>query len=103
MDSFASGHCPRSSLRDAPTACFSIIADAEPGVMPRVMAMFAKRGLIPTAWFSRVSAGELSIDLQIESLDAETARYLAACFKALPSVIVVLTSDKPCRQGTGRD
>lgn len=77
-----------------PTACFSIVADADPGVMPRIVALFAKRALIPTYWCSRVSGAELTVDLQMESLDGDTARYLAACFRQMPTVRTVLTSEK---------
>ena len=34
------------------TACFSVHAHADPGVMPRVLELFAKRGLVPSAWHS---------------------------------------------------
>ena len=44
-----------------PTACFSVAAAAEPGVMPRVLELFAKRGLVPTHWCSRVSGRALVI------------------------------------------
>jgi hypothetical protein len=73
-----------------PTACFSVHAEAEPGVMPRVLALFAKRGLVPTSWHSRVSAGELTIDLQMKGLDGATAAYLAACLRQVVSVTTVL-------------
>ncbi len=84
-----------ASRMDAdPTACFSIVAQADPGVMPRIMAIFAKRGLVPTYWCSRVSGPELTIDLQMEALDGDTALYLAACFRQLPTVRTVLMSEK---------
>lgn len=76
------------------TACFSVVADAEPSVMPRVIALFAKRGLLPDYWCSRVSGGELTIDLQIDAMERETADYLAACFREMPTVRTVLTSEK---------
>src|SRR5690242_20865017 len=57
---------------ETPTACFSVHAKAEPGVMPRVLALFAKRGLVPTSWHSRVNGGELTIDLQMTGLDGDT-------------------------------
>jgi hypothetical protein len=78
----------------ARTSCFSIVADADPGVMPRVVALFAKRALIPSYWCCRVSGTELTVDLQMESLDGDTARYLAACFRQMPTVRTVLTSEK---------
>jgi len=79
------------------TACFSVVADAEPGVMPRVIALFAKRGLLPDYWCSRVSGGELTIDLQIDGMELDTAAYLAACFREMPTVRTVLTSEKSRR------
>lgn len=77
-----------------PTACFSVHASAEPGVMPRVVELFAKRGLVPTSWISRVSGSELTIDLQLAGLDTETAHYIARCLRQLVAVDVVLVSEK---------
>ena len=37
--------------------CFSVQARAEPGVMPRVLELFAKRGLVPQNWHSTGSVG----------------------------------------------
>ena len=74
-----------------PTACFSVHAAAEPGVMPRVLALFAKRGLVPTSWHSRVNGGELTIDLQMKGLDRDTTAYIAACLRQVISVATVLT------------
>lgn len=77
-----------------PTACFSVSARAEPGVMPRVVELFAKRGLVPTSWHSRVTGGELTIDLQMRGMDNATATYVAACLRQIVPVEVVLTSEK---------
>jgi acetolactate synthase small subunit len=76
---------------ETPTACFSVHAAAEPGVMPRVLELFAKRGLVPTSWHSRVNGGELTIDLQMKGLDGDTAAYIAACLRQVISVTTVLT------------
>src|SRR5258708_9897469 len=73
-----------------PTACFSIHAEAEPGVMPRVLELFAKRGMVPTSWHSRVTTGELTIDVQMRGLDGATAAYIAACLRQVISVTAVL-------------
>jgi acetolactate synthase small subunit len=72
------------------TACFSVHAHAEPGVMPRVLELFAKRGMVPSSWHSRVAAGELTIDLQMRGLDGATAGYIAACLRQITSVTTVL-------------
>jgi hypothetical protein len=77
-----------------PTACFSVHAAAEPAVMPRVIELFAKRGLVPSSWISRVSGREITIDLQMPGLDAEAAHYLARCLRQIVSVETVLISEK---------
>ena len=79
------------------TACFHVHAAAEPGVMPRVLALFAKRGLVPTAWHSAVSgaaADGLDIDIQMAGLGAAEAAYIARCLRALADVRTVLISEK---------
>ncbi len=78
-------------------ACFSIQAEAEAGVMPRVMELFAKRGLVPRRWISDVTgpgAGELSIDVQVAGLAPETQAYIARCLRQLWGVGAVLTSER---------
>ncbi len=77
-----------------PTACFSVHAEAEPGVMPRVLELFAKRGLVPTSWHSSVAGAELTIDLQMRGLDRAGATYIAACLRQITAVAVVLISEK---------
>jgi hypothetical protein len=77
-----------------PVACFAVHGRAEPGVMPRVLELFAKRGLVPTAWTSRVSGEELAIDIQMRGMDQQLAEYVAACLRQIVHVEVVLTSER---------
>jgi acetolactate synthase small subunit len=88
------GTAARSHPETDPTACFSIHAAAEPGVMPRVLALFAKRGLVPSSWVSRVSGRDLVIDVQMRGLDPASAAYMAQCLRQIVSVNAVLTSEK---------
>jgi acetolactate synthase small subunit len=79
------------------TACFYVHAAAEPGVMPRVLAQFAKRGLIPAAWHSSLGGAdgdELHIDIQIVGMAVEQSEYVARCLRQLAYVETVLTSEK---------
>ena len=65
--------------------------------MPRVLALFAKRGLVPSRWHSAVEGAQrdmLSIDIQLEGMDADLADYIGACLRKIPDVDVVLTSRK---------
>jgi acetolactate synthase small subunit len=78
------------------TACFSVHAHAEPGVMPRVLELFAKRGLVPSAWHSRTTGkdqAELTIDIQMRGLSRDVMDYIAACLRQITFVEVVLTSE----------
>jgi acetolactate synthase small subunit len=78
------------------TACFSVHAHAEPGVMPRVLELFAKRGLVPSAWHSSTSGtdeAELTIDIHMRGLGRDVTDYIAACLRQIAFVEVVLTSE----------
>ena len=81
-----------TSLPD--TAYFSVCARAEPGVMPRVLGLFAKRGLVPSRWHSVVSGADpagLTIEIEMRGLGHEIADYIAACLRQIASVEAVLT------------
>ena len=92
---------PRAPVAAAETVyCFSILAEAAPGVMPRVLELFAKRGLTPTRWHSDVTGkrGEdLSIDVQVNGLDVAAGDYIARCLRQVFQVETVLTSQKHLR------
>lgn len=82
-------------------AFFSVQAQAEPGVMPRVLELFAKRGLVPSGWRSAVSGAEparLTIEIQMSGLDRQITEYIGACLRQIASVDSVLA----WRQGAGR-
>jgi acetolactate synthase small subunit len=78
-------------------ACFSVHAHADPGVMPRVLELFAKRGLVPSAfqsWTTGTDQPQLTIDIQMRGLGREVMDYIAACLRQITFVEVVLTSEK---------
>jgi hypothetical protein len=86
---------PRPDTHSA--ACFSVHARAEPGIMPRVIELFAKRGLVPSSWHSRTGGlghCELTIDIQIREMGPDLADYIAACLRQIVGVDIVLTSRK---------
>lgn len=78
--------------------CFSVHAEAEPGIMPRVLELFAKRNLVPSRWVSDLcgphARRELSIDIQVEGLTPELTDYIAQCLRQIYGVSAVLTSEK---------
>jgi hypothetical protein len=93
-------------------ACFAVQADADPGILPRVLGLFAKRSLVPdrlTGHRSLRESGpvgqhagenggpdshELSIDVQVAGLDAAETDYIARCLRQIPGVVAVLTAEK---------
>jgi acetolactate synthase small subunit len=84
------------------TACFSVHAHAEPGVMPRVLELFAKRGLVPSAWHSATfgtDSATLTIDIQMRGLSRDLTDYIAACLRQIAFVEVVLTSETRSTSG----
>ena len=75
------------------TVCFTVQARAEPGVMPRVIELFAKRGLVPQKWHSTAAQSLLTIDVQIAGLERDLADYIARCMRQVAGVDTVLTAE----------
>lgn len=73
--------------------CFSLQARAEPGVMPRVVELFAKRGLVPQHWSSAVSGPALTIEVRIGGVGRDLADYIARSMRQIVGVEAVLTAD----------
>ncbi len=62
--------------------------------MPRVLELFAKRGLVPTRFHGAVGGSDLSIDIQVSGIAADTAEHIAACLRNIVHVERVLTAVK---------
>src|SRR5437764_13547069 len=75
------------------TVAFFVQARAAPGVMPRVVELFAKRGLVPQKWHSAAAGPLLTIDVQIADLGHDLADYIARCMRQITGVDTVLTSE----------
>ena len=78
------------------TACFCLHAHADPGAMPRVLELFAKRGLVPSAWHSVICGTDprLTIDIEMHGLGRDVMEYIAACMRQMQFVEVVLTTER---------
>ncbi len=85
--------CPADVDVPAFPVCFCVQARAEPGVMPRVVELFAKRGLVPQQWHCTASGSALTIDVQIAGLGRDLADYIARCMRQITGVETVLTVD----------
>lgn len=88
------GFAPSHSL---PVSCFSVVAKADPGIMPRVIQVFAKRGLVPSQWYSIIHGSvkqDLHIDVQVPGLDPQLRELIAETLRQTINVETVLTSEK---------
>lgn len=89
---------PRSdSQSESMIACFAVHAPTDPSLMPRVIDIFARRGLVPLSWHSilcGMDGEETQIDLQIGGVDRSMAGRLAEELRRLVGVAKVLTSEK---------
>lgn len=84
-----------------PTTCFFVQAEAEPGTLPRLLGLFAKRGLVPDRVHSHVAdpipparQGRQHVDLEASGLTEHEARCVAEAMRQIPTVELVLTSAK---------
>lgn len=78
---------------------FLLTADADPGLLPRVLQVFAKRSLVPgTLHADRLSADLLSVDLNVPAMPAARAMHIAACLR---ETVGVRTVHGPARVTAG--
>ena len=97
----------RSSTDDAPRAnsvprdvhCFAVAADPSPGLLPRVLELIAKRGLVPLRVHATLEgtprtpdAEVMTVDVQVAGLDADTAAHVARCLTQVVGVFDVTSS-----------
>ena len=73
-------------------ACFTISAAVSPGVMPRVLDLFAKRGAVPTEWRSRAADDHLTIDIRMHGMDRSLGDYIGRCLRQVYLVERVLVT-----------
>jgi len=77
--------------------CFALRAVADPGILPRVLEVFAKRSVVPERVHTDrhdPDRNDLSIDIQIADLDTHESAFLARLLRQIWGVETVLTSDK---------
>lgn len=79
---------------------YSVVSTAEPGVMPRLMEVFAKRGLTPQRWFSALVDQMLHIDIEIAATDTHEALRIAAAMRGVIGVETVLAAGNQASFGS---
>ncbi len=78
-----------------PTFCLTVRTDADPGSLPRLLEVFAKRGMVPSKLFSvATGADELTVDLQVTGIDDDLGAIIANQLRSQVGIETVLTSMK---------
>ena len=88
---------PRHSAgrNPVPTFCLTVRTVADPGSLPRLLEVFAKRGLVPSKLFSvATGADELTVDLQVTGLNDDLGAVIANQLRSQVGIETVLTSVK---------
>ena len=89
---------PHNDVDTAPSVyCFSVTADADAGIMARVLAPIAKRGLITQKLNAVIDGGmdqNLIIDVQVSGLDPQSCDIVGAVMRQIVGVHSVLVCEK---------
>jgi acetolactate synthase small subunit len=86
---------PSSGRNPVPTFCLTVRTVADPGSLPRLIEVFAKRGMVPTKLFCvATGADELTVDLQVSGLEADLGAIIANQLRSQVGIETVLTSVK---------
>lgn len=99
--------CPQAAVASAPASAtqsapaktyFFLTADAEAGLLPRVLAPFVRLGLVPYRVHTSTEQGtgeEMSVELRFAHLPADRAEILAATCRGMAGMRNVLTVAEP--------
>ncbi len=86
---------PERGRNPVPTFCLTVRTVADPGTLPRLLEVFAKRGMVPAKLFSvATGADELTVDMQVTGLDADLGAIIANQIRSQVGIETVLTSVK---------
>lgn len=83
--------------RSKPVHCYSVRGVADPGLMPRIMELWAKRGLMPERWHGvrdGVDGRDVYIDIETSELEPALAMQVAEAMRCVFGVTQVLVSEK---------
>lgn len=69
---------------------FHVTAEANPGMLPRLVHEFAKRDLVPVSFHARYArVDQLEVEIVLEGEDDALAALLAAKMRVIPFVLEV--------------
>ncbi|MBO6784585.1 MAG: hypothetical protein JJ899_15120 [Alphaproteobacteria bacterium] len=83
--------------RTNPVHCFAVSGMSDPGLQPRIMEQWAKRGLMPDRWHcarTGTDGSDVYIDIETSELDHALAMQIAEAMRTIFGVSQVLVSEK---------
>lgn len=73
---------------------FCVLADADPGTLPRVLELVAKRGLVPLTLTSRLADEMLTIEMEVQGMVHAESEHVGNCLRQIPMVAEVLVRER---------
>ena len=65
---------------------FAVEADADPGTLPRVLELFAKRGLVPLSLSGRLVGDRLTVEIEVAGMVPAESNHVGNCLRQIPMV-----------------
>lgn len=82
---------------------FSLVADSDPGTLPRILEFVAKRGLVPLALHSRLTGGTLDIAMEVGDLPKAETDHIGRSLGQIPMVAHVAVSERAATELVNTD
>jgi len=79
-----------NSIELAPEcALFTVFGEADPALLPRIVALFAKCALVPAWLHAETMGGEMHVEVEFSGLSAAKADHFAEVLRQMPVVSLV--------------
>ena len=82
---------PWSLVGQHAAVCFSVQADAEPGLLPRLILPFARRDLMPDSFSAERRGDVVRVDITMERMPAEMVHLVEGNLRQVVGVIALTT------------
>ena len=71
------------------SALFTVFGEADPALLPRIVALFAKCGLVPARFQAETLGDEMHVEVELSALSPSRADHFAEVMRQMPVVSLV--------------
>jgi hypothetical protein len=71
------------------SALFTVFGEADPALLPRIVALFAKCGLVPARFQAETLGDEMHVEVEFPALSPSRADHFAEVMRQIPVVTLV--------------